>query len=200
VSASLIVEHDSLGDTEDAGPYTVQAFVSGAVPLRLNDPVQLYYRVLDAAGFTMVSMSERSSSLYEAEIPDPGVAIAEIEYYIEAYPLAGETIRSPQSGVYSFSVTPPALLALDQNIPNPFNPETSIAFALPASGWATLRVYDLAGRLVRRLFEGPMPAGIATPVIWYGDDDSGRPVASGVYLYELKQGSRSRIRKMVLLR
>lgn len=200
VSATLIVEHESLGDTENMGPYTVQASVSGAVPLRLNDPVQLFYRVLDAAGFTMVSMSERSDSLYEAEIPDPGSASAEIEYYIEAHPLTGETLRSPQSGVYSFSVTPPALLALDQNIPNPFNPQTSIAFVLPASGRTTLRVYDVAGRLVRQLLDGPMPAGVATPVIWKGDDDAGRPVASGVYFYELKQGSRREMKKMVLLR
>ncbi len=74
--------------------------------------------------------------------------------------------------------------ALDQNFPNPFNPSTSIAFAVPAAGHATLKVYTLLGQEVATLVNGNVPAGRAT-VVWNATDDAGRQVASGLYFYRL---------------
>lgn len=72
--------------------------------------------------------------------------------------------------------------------PNPFNPTTTIRFALPVAGSAKLAVYDVTGRLVRTLFDGDLGSG-AHEAIWDGRDASGRGAASGVYLARLATGT-----------
>jgi glucose/arabinose dehydrogenase len=94
----------------------------------------------------------------------------------------------------------PAAPRLEQNVPNPFNPRTTIAFTVPEDGVAvSLEVLDLDGRLVRTLASGPRPAGRQT-VAWDGRTASGRPAAAGVYLYRLRAGDTEQTRKMVLLK
>ncbi len=66
------------------------------------------------------------------------------------------------------------------NVPNPFNPSTRLRFALDRAGEASLDVYDVAGRLVRSFPAAAYVAG-AHEVAWDGRDETGRPVASGVY-------------------
>jgi hypothetical protein len=108
-------------------------------------------------------------------------------------------------GTYSISVPagspagdiPVARLQLAQNVPNPFNPETTIAFHLPDAGSARLTIYDIRGKLVRTLVDEPYEAG-PHKVIWQGDDWAGHPVASGVYLYRLEAGSYCETKRMVL--
>jgi hypothetical protein len=73
---------------------------------------------------------------------------------------------------------------LDQNMPNPCNPGTLIRYHVPAPGRVRLDLYDLSGRLVRSLVHGSRPAG-EQAVFWSGNDDAGRPVASGIYVYVL---------------
>ena len=93
---------------------------------------------------------------------------------------------------------PPAPLSA-RNYPNPFNPSTTIAFALPEAGHVDLRIYDIAGRLVRILLSERRDAG-RHEVAWDGTDDKGSIVASGVYFYSLAGNDQIRTRKMVLLR
>jgi len=62
-----------------------------------------------------------------------------------------------------------------------------------------LRIYDSAGRLVRTLVNGNEPSG-TREVSWYGTNDQGQPVSSGVYFYQLTAPSFSETKKMVLLR
>lgn len=72
------------------------------------------------------------------------------------------------------------------NHPNPFNPRTTLAFDLPtAAAQVRLRLYDLHGRLVASLVDGPLPAG-RHGMVWNGADDAGRAVASGVYVSVLE--------------
>ncbi len=93
---------------------------------------------------------------------------------------------------------PPAL-ALLPNTPNPFNPETVFRFGLPEAGRARLEVYDLAGRHVRTLVDGPVSAGWQTAT-WDGRGDGGERVASGVYFCRLEVGARELSRKVVVLK
>ena len=93
----------------------------------------------------------------------------------------------------------PIPFALAQNFPNPFNPTTTIRFSLPDAGHVRLVVYALTGQGVRRLIDGTMDAG-AHAVLWDGRDESGRPAASGVYLYRLTSGQRNAVGKMMLVR
>jgi len=89
--------------------------------------------------------------------------------------------------------------ALEQNVPNPFNPSTSIAFAIPENADVSLAVYDVAGRLVRTLVEGRRRAAYYE-VEWDATDNRGVPVASGVYFYRLVAGKQTTTRKMVLIK
>ncbi len=94
----------------------------------------------------------------------------------------------------------PRQTALHQNVPNPFNPTTTIRFDLAATGQVKLRIYDVAGRLVRTLLDAPRPAGAAQSVTWDGLDDVGERASSGVYFYRLEAGTQSFTRKMVVMK
>jgi hypothetical protein len=88
---------------------------------------------------------------------------------------------------------------LAQNVPNPFNPVTTVRFGLPVSSSVSLRIYDTAGRLIRVLVDDQRGAG-HYEAIWDGLDRAGRPVASGVYFYRLATNTFVEEKKMILLR
>ena len=83
--------------------------------------------------------------------------------------------------------------------PNPFLGSTEIRLYLDSGRTGSLRVYDAQGRLVSRVFDGPLSAGIHD-FEWSGRDDSGREVPSGVYFLRFDGGAQSLSRKVVLLR
>jgi hypothetical protein len=94
----------------------------------------------------------------------------------------------------------PQTFALFQCYPNPFNPMTTIKFALPRPTPVTLHVYDMGGRLVRRLRDGDLEDAGTHEVIWKGKNDRGELVSSGTYLYRLSAGTFVETRRMVLLK
>jgi M6 family metalloprotease-like protein len=116
-------------------------------------------------------------------------------YLLESRTADGE-VRELHRGV---AVVPARELVLEQNIPNPFNPRTSIRFYLPTRTRVRLDVYDVRGALVRRLAEGSYDAG-PHAVEWDGTDRSGNGVASGFYVYRLVTDGRALSRKMLLLK
>jgi len=83
------------------------------------------------------------------------------------------------------SPTLPDRYGLDQNYPNPFNPETRIIYALPVRSQVRLTVYNMLGQQVARLVE-EVQAGGRHQARWNGRTASGRPVASGIYIYRLE--------------
>jgi hypothetical protein len=94
----------------------------------------------------------------------------------------------------------PRAFWLRQNFPNPFGPSTTISYALPGGGERVqLRIYNIAGQLVRELVDEPQEAGVYV-VDWDGRNATGSRVSSGVYFYRLESGSRSTVRKMVVLK
>jgi hypothetical protein len=93
----------------------------------------------------------------------------------------------------------PKEYSLGQNYPNPFNPSTAIPFALPRSGFASLKIYNSVGQEVACLIAGNLPAGVFRAT-WDGKDMSGKMVSSGVYLYRLKAGDYVEFRKMLLMK
>ncbi len=94
----------------------------------------------------------------------------------------------------------PGRLTLRQNSPNPFNPSTEIAFALPAPSAVSLEIYDVSGRSVARLIAGAELSAGWHQVDWQGRDDAGRPSPSGVYFYRLVSENGIATRKMLLLK
>ena len=94
---------------------------------------------------------------------------------------------------------------LTGNYPNPFNPSTTIEFAIPQAGKVSLKIFTATGQLVNTLVDGEMAAG-RHAVRWNSRNQSGTPVASGFYFYQLvvqKQDGRapfSEARSMTLLK
>ena len=84
-------------------------------------------------------------------------------------------------------------------VPNPFNPAAELRFVLPREAAVSLRIYDVAGRLVRTLPGGLLPAGPHART-WDGRDDRGRGAASGAYVARLVVDGVPSVRAMTLLR
>jgi hypothetical protein len=93
----------------------------------------------------------------------------------------------------------PAELSLEPARPNPFGAGIATAFTLPAAGYATLEVYDVRGRRVRRLLRDWKEPG-RHAVSWDGRNDAGAPVADGVYVLRLEAGGRELTAKAVKVR
>ena len=91
----------------------------------------------------------------------------------------------------------PLALRVFPSAPNPFRDATTLSFELPRAGEAGVRIYDAAGRLVRRL-DRTFPAGRNT-LRWDGLDDAGRPVPSGVLFYDVIAGGMKQTHKLVRL-
>lgn len=89
--------------------------------------------------------------------------------------------------------------ALDANVPNPFNPSTTIHYNLARATSVSLAIYDVRGALVRTLVSGNETAG-EKEVQWDGLSNRGQPLASGVYFYRLQTNDFVQTRKMLLLK
>ncbi len=83
--------------------------------------------------------------------------------------------------------------------PNPFNPTTTISFSIPKDDKVELKVYNIKGQLVKTLVNDHLEAGMHKAV-WNGDNQSGKNVSSGIYLYRLESGGKSKAQKMLLLK
>ena len=94
----------------------------------------------------------------------------------------------------------PSRTVLYQNTPNPFNPMTTITFDLARDAHVSLRIYDVAGRLVRDLTNTVMTAGFKKQLLWDGLNNEHKRVSSGVYFYRLEAGEVSATRKMVVMK
>ncbi len=88
---------------------------------------------------------------------------------------------------------------LAQNFPNPFNPNTTIAFTLPTAQSVSVKIYDINGKFIRQVLNGEMAAGLHE-LNWNGTDQNGEAVASGTYIYVLESADFKDVKKMVLMK
>lgn len=89
---------------------------------------------------------------------------------------------------------------LSQNHPNPFNPTTRIEFTVRESARVNIRIYNVAGQLVRTLVDEVKSPGIVHNVDWKGRNNAGQSVSSGVYFYRLTTKGFVQTKRMVLLK
>ncbi|MFO7660071.1 MAG: Ser-Thr-rich GPI-anchored membrane family protein [Candidatus Cloacimonadaceae bacterium] len=94
---------------------------------------------------------------------------------------------------------PPLATALQGNYPNPFRKETTIKYSVKDSEDVGLNIYDVKGRIVKRLLNANSSAG-SFSTTWDGTDDAGKQLSNGVYYLQLKTDSYKTSRKVVLLR
>jgi hypothetical protein len=108
----------------------------------------------------------------------------------------------PRFGHLTAVEPPPAEVlttSLQANFPNPFNPQTRLAFTLAEPCRVRLDVFDARGQLVRSLIDEVRPAGRHGET-WNGTDTAGRRVASGLYFYRLRAGDVEFVRKMTVVK
>ncbi|MCP4291397.1 MAG: T9SS type A sorting domain-containing protein [bacterium] len=94
----------------------------------------------------------------------------------------------------------PVMGRLGQNVPNPFNPQTTISFDLVQPAQVFLRVFDSSGRLVKTLINGELQAEGRREINWNGRDTNGRMVSAGVYFYRLDTPQFKQTKRMTLVK
>jgi len=93
----------------------------------------------------------------------------------------------------------PRQFALDQNFPNPFNPETTIGYTLREAAHVKISIYNIIGHEIATIVNDYQPAGYRQTQ-WNGTDNSGQKVSGGMYLYQIQAGNFTKTMKMVLLK
>ena len=115
--------------------------------------------------------------------------------------LRGASNEDLQADLVGYAATgdAPTTFKLAQNVPNPFNPYTTIAYHVPETSHVSIRIYSAGGRLVRTLVDTAAEPGRYS-AIWNGLTDAGEPVGSGVYFCTMEASGFSESRKMLLLK
>jgi hypothetical protein len=90
-------------------------------------------------------------------------------------------------------------LRLESCVPNPVSVKALLAFSLSHPATTSLALYDVSGRRVKTLTQGPREAGYHI-IHWDGDDEAGHPVPPGIYFYRLNAGEFTQTRSMVVVR
>lgn len=136
----------------------------------------------------------------EARLVALGLVDQDVPLLVEAYSnRIGRRFRGFAYVRIATSDLAAPVVRLSQNWPNPFNPQTTIAFATSKPGPVDLSVYDLQGRLVTTLAHGWFPAGVHR-VDWDGSSRAGGAAAAGIYFAMVRSnGATDRIR-MVLVK
>jgi hypothetical protein len=92
----------------------------------------------------------------------------------------------------------PERFQLYQNYPNPFNPNTEIEYTLAEPSKVGLKIFNIAGRVIKTLVDSYMSNGIHN-ITWNGKDNFDNSVSPGIYFYQLTCDSFSQTKKMVLI-
>ena len=134
---------------------------------------------------------------------EPGTYLLEVR----ATDAAGHTVRDIRlCGIPFFTVDTdddsmtPVPSGLMGSYPNPFNPSTTIMYSVASKGPVSINIYDVSGRLVRKLLDGKVVEAGQHKVSWNGINGSGSHVASGAYFCRMVTAGKSSSIKVILLR
>ncbi len=151
--------------------------------------------------------SFKTNSSHDAVNLSPSITLmAECNFW-KKKKISGAVDSAPEMGSDPLPVSPfpdgtdtPRSFALSPNHPNPFNPVTTLRYEVPApGGQVSIRIFDVAGRLVRTLVNANETPGYHEQT-WAGLNERGDPVASGVYFVQMIAEGFVQTRKMVLLK
>ncbi len=184
--------------TECKGFYTTYSCVEEGLDGVGNIDIDPLYEGLDAGEFSVVPWSPcvNAGPVDTIGLRLPSTDLSGAPRVCEGRIDMGCYEPAPVTGVEDA----PQAVALTPPFPNPTRGDCGLAFSLPAEADASLRLYDVGGRLVRTLREGRLEAG-RHAARWDGKNDDGDRVAAGVYLARLSvAGTPGATRKIVLVR
>jgi hypothetical protein len=149
---------------------------------------------------SVIVNNQKVSALTQAPLLLEGWALA------QAGALNGEIlfedlfyVHPPRTAVVERIVRLPNNFVLEQNFPNPFNPDTEIKFFVPQRAPVKITLVDPLGRLVRVLIDGVVEAG-EHRTRWNGKDENAIAVASGIYFVKMRSENFLAVRKLLLVR
>ena len=125
----------------------------------------------------------------------------DVYYKVTSFDLAGNESTPTGSATVTAvgNVPKPLTLELGPNVPNPFNPSTTIPFTIPSAGRVTITIYDVSGARVRTLVNAEYQPG-GHSALWDGKNDAGWTVGSGVYLVKLEHLGRVHTAKIAAVK
>ncbi|MGB9697653.1 MAG: PQQ-dependent sugar dehydrogenase [Ignavibacteria bacterium] len=124
------------------------------------------------------------------------------ELYILSYASSAKIYRFNRSttiGISPVGTNIPDGFRLDQNFPNPFNPETIITYHLPELSFVSLKIYDINGKEIFTVVNTTQLPGTYS-FRWQAKDEYGRSLPSGLYLCKFQTNKTLQVRKMVLIK
>jgi hypothetical protein len=162
------------------------------------------FLLMFAPGQNRAALPPGSGNLFRVVREDgkENIPVPPVEIHLVSFEGAEVTIEPGAARAGSIL---PKQLVLRQNVPNPFNPSTTITFSVPERNEGPdgtqirLEVFNIRGSRIAVLADGYFPAGVHR-VHWKGIDYAGRNLASGVYFYRLQASGRVMTRKMILLK
>ncbi|MCU0640296.1 MAG: T9SS type A sorting domain-containing protein, partial [Candidatus Krumholzibacteria bacterium] len=166
----------TMNETRECGDFRITRFENEGESILLDD-VAVENSGLNFS-FSDRAISSERSYRYQVYLEEDGDA----RFLFET-----DAVESPRLSIYIV------------NYPNPFNPRTEISYFNTVKGPVSLDIFDVSGRLVRRLVDKTQSVG-EHRVFWDGTDDSGARQSSGIYFCKLKSGKNVNSRKLVLLR
>jgi len=171
---------DSMGNFQiaclGAGDYKIKAIYNGSE----NYPNQIWYNsVIDAESAQTITLSENQ------EVTDIDILFEECIQYV--------------AGVDNNNHHLPRDYELFNNHPNPFNPTTTLSYALPKDGLVKISIYDLLGKEIRTLINNKETAGYKS-IQWNALNNNGTSVSAGLYLYRIEASNFVKTKKMLLLK
>jgi hypothetical protein len=191
-------------DTMPTGPNVLRVVVTEESVAAAPDTFLFVARDILDEETLLISAVGESVVVNRTFTVDPGWDVSKLD--VIAFVQDDSDKRILQAGALSFDETSVgdddvwANLSIRHIAPNPFNASAEIAFSVPGRhDPASLTIYDVAGRRVRTLVDGPVEAGPQS-VVWNGRDSSGHRVAPGIYFCRLELAGASVARKMVVLR
>ncbi len=141
-----------------------------------------------------------SSSKHEYSFKDEQIVPGETySYRLESVSFNGVTETFAKL-TQTVTIPVPTEFAVYPNYPNPFNPETTIRFQLPEQQRVSIYIYDLKGKLIKKLLDNQSFSAGEHQILWNATDENNQQVASGVYLYRFVTPKYSKIGKMTFLK
>ncbi len=161
----------------------------------------------DLIGYKIYRNDEEIISIFNIEDTtyiDYDLNNGEYEYFVTAVYDGGESAPTNTEIVIIDvdkveEISLPEFTHLSGNFPNPFNPRTTISYALKENSNVILEILNIRGQKVRTLLDKNIIAGFHN-IIWNGKDDNNRHVSSGIYFYRLRTDDYDKVRKMIFLR
>ena len=204
--AGVVVEHSLVRNSFSTGIVSGENMIGGFIGYIWDDcSVEDSYWDIETSGLTESAAGEGRST---TEMTYPyaentyvdwefeEIWLADMDYEInDGYPYLLEIDYTTNEDDHL--ITPPDISI--SNYPNPFNPSTTINFAIPRSDNVKVAVFNIKGQQVDIILDDFVEAGQHT-IAWNGTNSKGRRVSSGIYFTRLTSGNESRFLKMLLLK